>query len=96
MKKRTAKPKKAPKQDQAWFERKVSELGARLNKLPAARQDQLEQDLRKDHAITPNLRKRLEELFADSPLNDEPLTPEQEEAVDRLMGRRPKASRPLN
>jgi len=36
-------------------------------------------------AITPNLQKRLEELFADSPLKDEPLTPEQEEAVDRLM-----------
>jgi hypothetical protein len=30
-----------------------------------------------DEAITPNLQKRLEELFADSPLNDEPLTPEQ-------------------
>jgi len=46
-----------------------------------------------DRAITPDLRKRLEELFADSPLNDEPLTREQEEAIDRLMGRRPKASR---
>ena len=47
MKKRTAKPKKAPKQDQAWFEQKVAELGARLNKLPADRQDQLGQDLSK-------------------------------------------------
>jgi len=35
VKKRTAKPKKTgPKKDQAWFERKVSELGARLAKLP--------------------------------------------------------------
>jgi hypothetical protein len=33
--------------DQASFERKVGELGARLNKLPAARQEQLEQELRK-------------------------------------------------
>jgi hypothetical protein len=33
--------------DQAWFERKVSELGARLDKLPRGRQEQLEQDLRK-------------------------------------------------
>ena len=73
MKKRTAKPKKAPKQDQAWFEQKVAELGAQLNKLPAARQEQLEKELRKDRAVTPHLRKRLEELFADSPLNDEPL-----------------------
>jgi hypothetical protein len=48
VKKRTAKAKKAkPKQDQAWFERKVAELGASLNKLPAARQEQLEQDLLK-------------------------------------------------
>jgi hypothetical protein len=46
VKKRTAKPKKArPKKDQAWFEQKVSELGARLNKLPAARQEQLDKDL---------------------------------------------------
>jgi hypothetical protein len=43
VKKRTAKPKKdAPKKDQAWFKRKVTELGARLAKLPAARQEQLE------------------------------------------------------
>ena len=34
-----------------------------------------------------DLRRRLEELFADSPLNDEPLTDEQKAAVDRLMGR---------
>ena len=48
MKKRTPKPKKAaPKKDQAWFEQKVSELGARLNKLPAARQEQFEQELLK-------------------------------------------------
>jgi hypothetical protein len=34
-----------------------------------------------------DLRRRLEELFADSPLNDEPLTDEQKAAVDRFMGR---------
>jgi hypothetical protein len=48
VKKRTAKAKKAkPKQDQVWFEQKVAELGAKLNKLPPARQEQLEQDLAK-------------------------------------------------
>jgi hypothetical protein len=46
-----------------------------------------DEEKRKDYAITPNLRKRLEEMFADSPLNDEPLTKEQEDAVDRLMKR---------
>jgi hypothetical protein len=46
VKKRTAKPKKASKQDQAWFEQRVAELGAKLNKPPAARQAQLEQELR--------------------------------------------------
>jgi hypothetical protein len=48
VKKRTAKAKKAPpKKDQAWFEQKVGDLGAKLNKLPADRQEQLEQELRK-------------------------------------------------
>jgi hypothetical protein len=56
VKKRTAKAKKIPpkvanlansEKDQAWFEQKVAELGARLNRLPAARQEQLEQDLAK-------------------------------------------------
>jgi hypothetical protein len=32
--------------EQAWFERKVSELGARLAKLLRDRQEQLEQDQR--------------------------------------------------
>jgi hypothetical protein len=34
-----------------------------------------------------NLRRKLEELFEDSPLNDEPLTEEQKRVVDELMGR---------
>jgi hypothetical protein len=54
VKKRTAKARKARTlKDQAWFKQKVGELGARLNKLPAARQEQLEQELakrRKDRA----------------------------------------------
>jgi hypothetical protein len=46
MKKQKAKAKKIPPQkDVAWFEQKVAELGARLNKLPAARQELLEQEL---------------------------------------------------
>jgi hypothetical protein len=53
MKKRTAKAKKVQsKQDhdehttarRAWFEQKVAELGEKLNKLPAARQEQLERE----------------------------------------------------
>ena len=48
MTKRKANAKKAqPKQDQAWFEQKVGELGSRLNKLPRNRHQQLEPDLRK-------------------------------------------------
>jgi hypothetical protein len=48
VKKRTAKAKKVRTvKDHAWFEQKVAELGARLNKLPAARQEQLEQGLRR-------------------------------------------------
>jgi hypothetical protein len=48
MRKKTATTKaKSPKrdQDQAWFERKVAELGRALNKLPADRQEQLEREL---------------------------------------------------
>jgi hypothetical protein len=47
MKKRTGKAKKkaAPKKDQAWFERKVAELKAELEKLPADRQEQLRREL---------------------------------------------------
>lgn len=47
MTKRTGKAKKkaAPKKDRAWFERKVSELKADLEKLPADRQAQLVKDL---------------------------------------------------
>jgi hypothetical protein len=41
------KPKKkaAPKKDRAWFERKVAELKAELDKLPADRQEQLRREL---------------------------------------------------
>jgi hypothetical protein len=46
MRKKTAKTKaKPPKRDQAWFERKVAELGRALNKLPADRQKELEREL---------------------------------------------------
>jgi hypothetical protein len=34
-----------PNKDRAWFERKVGELGAKLDKLPRDRQEQLEQEL---------------------------------------------------
>jgi hypothetical protein len=45
-KNRTVKTKaKPPKRDQAWFERKVAELKAALEKLPAERQEQLEREL---------------------------------------------------
>jgi hypothetical protein len=46
MKKRTGKAKKAgPKKGRAWFERKVAELRAELEKLPADRQEQLRREL---------------------------------------------------
>jgi len=38
------KTKAAPK-DRAWFERKVAELKAELDKLPADRQEQLRREL---------------------------------------------------
>jgi hypothetical protein len=41
MKKRTGKPK----QDREWFKRKVAELIAELEKLPADRQEQLRREL---------------------------------------------------
>jgi hypothetical protein len=51
--KRTEKTRKkaAPKKDQAWFERKVAELKAELEKLPADRQEQLRRELKegKEH-----------------------------------------------
>jgi hypothetical protein len=48
MRKKTAKTEaKPPRRDQAWFERKVAELGRALNKLPADRQEQLERELEK-------------------------------------------------
>jgi hypothetical protein len=37
----TAKKKAAPKKDRAWFERKVAERKAEVDKLPADGQDQL-------------------------------------------------------
>ena len=44
MKKRTGK-QAAPKPDRAWFEQKVAELKAELEKLPADRQEQLKREL---------------------------------------------------
>jgi hypothetical protein len=41
-----AKKKAAPKKDRAWFRRKVAELKAELDKLPADRQARLQRDLR--------------------------------------------------
>jgi hypothetical protein len=48
--KRIGKPKKkaAPKKDRAWFERKVAELKAELEKLPADRQEQFKRELEKE------------------------------------------------
>jgi hypothetical protein len=37
--------KTGPKKGRAWFERKVAELKAELEKLPADRQEQLKRDL---------------------------------------------------
>jgi hypothetical protein len=49
MTKRTsAKKTAAPKKDRAWFERKVAELKAEMDKLPADRHEQLLKDLQKD------------------------------------------------
>ena len=48
MKKRTSKAKKAPKKDEAWFRRKVAELKAELEKLPADRQEQFRRELERD------------------------------------------------
>jgi hypothetical protein len=39
------KTKAAPKKDREWFERKVAELKAELDKLPADRQEQLKREL---------------------------------------------------
>ncbi len=47
--KRTGKPRKAaPRKDRAWFERKVTELKAELEKLPPDRQEQLRRELERD------------------------------------------------
>lgn len=40
-----AKKKAAAKKDRAWFDRKVAELRAELEKLPADRQEQLRREL---------------------------------------------------
>jgi hypothetical protein len=45
---RAGKPKGTPKKDQAWFERKVAELKAELEKLPADRQEQLRRELERE------------------------------------------------
>lgn len=47
MRKQAKKPNKpaAPKESRAWFRRKVAELKAELEKLPANRQEQLRREL---------------------------------------------------
>jgi hypothetical protein len=46
MKKRTGRTEKTgPKKDRAWFARKVAELKAELEKLPADRQEELRREL---------------------------------------------------
>lgn len=42
---RKPKTKAAAKKDRAWFERKVAELKAELDKLPTERQEQLRREL---------------------------------------------------
>lgn len=46
-----AKKKTAAPKDRAWFEAKVAEMKAELEKLPAERQEQLKRELehRKEH-----------------------------------------------
>lgn len=52
MKKRTGRPKKAaPKKDRAWFEQKVAELKAELEKLPADRQEQFKRELKRGETV---------------------------------------------
>ena len=48
MRKETGKTKPRPKQDWAWFERKVAELKAQLEKLPADRQEELKRKLEQE------------------------------------------------
>jgi hypothetical protein len=48
MRKKTSKTKPRPKQDQAWFEREVAELKAKLEKLPADRQEELKRKLEQE------------------------------------------------
>jgi hypothetical protein len=45
MRKKTSKTKPKPVKDRAWFERKVAELKAELEKMPADRREQLEREL---------------------------------------------------
>ena len=45
MRQKTARTKAPPQRDQAWFERKVAELKAALEKLPAERREQFEREL---------------------------------------------------
>ena len=45
MRKKSSKTKPATPKDRAWFERKVAELKAELEKLPADRLQQLKREL---------------------------------------------------
>jgi len=45
--------------------------------------------------LSPEIEERLVELFTDSPLNDEPFTPEEEERIRRHLARREENRRQL-
>ena len=47
---KTSKTKPQPKQDRAWFEAQVAELKARLEKLPADRQEELKRKLEQERS----------------------------------------------
>ena len=48
MRKNTGKTRAKAKPDRAWFERKVAELKAELERLPADRQEQLRWELEEE------------------------------------------------
>jgi hypothetical protein len=57
MRKKIARTKaKPPQRDQAWFERKVAELKASLEKLPAERREQLERGDREAGLTAPKMK----------------------------------------
>jgi hypothetical protein len=50
MRKKAGKTKPRPKQDRAWFEQQVAELGRALEKLPADRQEELKRKLEQERS----------------------------------------------